>query len=77
MSEQENFQLRCHHCSSWIGEAQQAMQLVGVFKSPRDRERIEGPRDTWRCKGCGWVNVFHPMNDTRQASSWRDVEIKT
>lgn len=63
-------QLRCHRCSAWIGESPGPMELVGIFKNARDRECLPGPRSSWRCKGCGWVNVFEPHPD------WRALEVK-
>jgi hypothetical protein len=69
-----SFDLRCHRCSAWIGEARESMELVGLFQKPRDREHIPEPRDAWRCKGCGWVNVFKPAE--KPAASWRTVETK-
>jgi len=53
-----------------MGESREPMELVGMFKAPRDVEAVPGPRDTWRCKSCGWANVFRPISD------WRDVEVK-
>lgn len=68
----EGQQLRCHHCKQWLGESSQPLELVGLFKDPRQRERIQIPRDTWRCRACGWANVFAPA----ASGSWRDVELK-
>ena len=55
-----------------MGEASEAMELVGLFKEPRDVERMALPRDTWRCKSCGWANVFRRVG----SRAWRDVETK-
>jgi hypothetical protein len=41
------------------------MELIGMFRRPRDREQIPAPRDTWRCKGCGWVNLFESVQPGR------------
>jgi hypothetical protein len=68
------YQLRCHHCKQWLGESSVPLELVGMFKDPRQRERVEEPRDSWRCKACGWVNVFQAPGAT--SGSWRDVEVK-
>jgi hypothetical protein len=69
------YPIHCHKCSAWIGEASGPMEVVGVFKVARDSDRIPAPRQTWRCKGCGWVNVFH-ASKTERHGSWRDVELK-
>lgn len=37
------------------------MRLVGIFRSSRDSATIAAPRWSWRCKGCGWLNVFIPL----------------
>ena len=58
-----SFQLRCHNCSSWLGEAREPMKFRGCVESPKDREYVAGPRDTWRCKGCGWSNIFGPFTE--------------
>jgi len=55
-----SIQLHCHHCSTWLGESVESLTFVGMFKDPRDRERVEGPRATYRCKRCSWVNLFQP-----------------
>lgn len=58
----ESFQLRCHRCHQWLGESSEPMELVGLFKDPRQRECIREPRNTWRCKACGSANVFRPTS---------------
>lgn len=69
-----SFPLRCHNCTAFVGEARQPMEMVGVFRRPHERERIEGPRDTWRCGKCGWTTVFQPVEETVPA--WRTIETK-
>jgi hypothetical protein len=71
----QSVQLHCHHCSTWLGEARETLTFVGMFKDPRERERVTGPRDTYRCKRCGWANVFQaPDTAPRQ---WRDgIDLK-
>ncbi len=61
-------QLHCHHCQRWIGETSQSLVFVGMFKDPRDRERVEGHRDTYRCPSCKWSNVFQ----SPAAATFRD-----
>lgn len=68
-------QLRCHHCTQWLGETSQSLSFTGMFHAPQDREWVEGQRDTYRCKGCGWVNVFKPVANAAMRD-WRNVEIK-
>lgn len=48
------------------------LDFVGMFKDPRDRAMLPEPRDSYRCKSCGWINCFRPA-----ALSWRSVELKT
>ena len=68
-------ELRCHHCTRFLGESSTALTFVGMFKDPRERERVSVPRDTWRCKSCGWCNVFQ-VTDT-PAREWRDgIDLK-
>lgn len=55
-----------------MGEASEPMELVGLFKEPRDVERLTEPRDTWRCKSCGWANVFRRA----RSRSWHEIETK-
>jgi hypothetical protein len=75
MSQPTSVQLHCHHCSTWIGEAREALTFVGMFKDPRERERVASPRDTWRCKRCSWVNVF--QSQAAPVREWRDgIELK-
>lgn len=44
------------------------MEMVGIFRDPRERRRIAPPRDSWRCKSCGWTNVFVPASGS---AGWR------
>jgi hypothetical protein len=68
-------QLHCHHCSTWLGEAREALTFVGMFKDPRERERVPGPRDTYRCKRCGWANVFQAPDTAPR--HWREgIDLK-
>jgi hypothetical protein len=55
------FDLLCHHCSHWMGESSEPLEFLGMFKNPSDRNRVDGPRSSWRCKSCGWVNVFRKL----------------
>lgn len=75
MPESGTHSLRCHHCSHWIGEADRPMQIVGVFKDRRQRERIPC-RNTWPCGKCGWSNVFEPAAKGETPADWRTVELK-
>lgn len=68
------FQLRCHHCKQWLGEAPGPMELVGLFKDTYAVEQVTPPRYTWRCKACGWANVFRTA--ATGLASWREVELK-
>ncbi len=75
MTNPASVQLHCHHCSTWLGESREALTFVGMFKDPRERERVAGPRDTYRCKRCGWANVFLAAEQAPRA--WRDgIELK-
>lgn len=75
----ESFEIRCHHCGNkWIGESSRVMRFVGQVESPRLRELAIGPRDSWRCKSCGWVSIFVPAeSETKPRAGWRAVEVKT
>lgn len=72
MSQPSGQQLHCHHCQRWVGETSQSLVFVGMFKAPHDRARVDGARDVWRCKSCGWVNVFQPA----AVRDYRDIELK-
>lgn len=68
-------QLHCHHCQRWLGETSQSLVFVGMFKDPRERERVTGARDSWRCKSCGWTMVFQAPEMPVRA--WRDgIDLK-
>lgn len=68
--------IHCHRCQRLIGESSaSALTFVGMFKSMQDRHNVEGQRDTWACKGCGWVTVFQPEGST-SGNGWRGVELK-
>lgn len=75
MAEPETHAIRCHHCSHWVGEADRPMQIVGVFKNRRLRERIPA-RNTWSCQNCGWSSVFEPAPKGEPSADWRTVELK-
>lgn len=66
--------LRCHHCNQWIGESPAAMEIVGIFKFPRDRALTTEPRLTIRCRACGWINVFQQI--AAAVPAWRAVTLK-
>ena len=68
-------QLHCHHCQRWLGECRESLTFVGMFKDPRERERVSEPRDTYRCKSCGWANVFLATANAA-LRDWRAVELK-
>lgn len=51
------------------------MQIVGVFKNRRLRERIPA-RNTWSCQNCGWSSVFEPAPKGEPSADWRTVELK-
>jgi len=57
-----------------MGETSSSLTFVGMFKRPEDRSMVEAPRDTWRCKSCGWVNVFQA--EERDPRSWRQVSLE-
>ena len=65
--------IRCHHCGDGrlIGETSQTLAFVGMFKYIRDCGMVDGQRDTYRCRSCGWCNVFQPA-----AQDYRDIELK-
>jgi hypothetical protein len=67
--------LRCHHCTKLMGEASRPLVFMGMFRLPQDRAYKPAPRDTYRCKGCGWVNVFQP-EDTLGRGYRGDIELK-
>jgi hypothetical protein len=69
------YPIHCHKCSAWIGETTNPMEPWGLFRSARDRESVPPPRNSWRCKGCGWVNVFR-VSKIGKHGSWREVEVK-
>jgi len=68
-------QLHCHHCQRWLGETSESLMFVGMFKDPRQRERLSDPRDTYRCASCKWVNVFQSSANAA-TRDYRDVELK-
>ena len=72
----QTVQMRCHHCHQWVGESSAPMDFVGMFKDPRDRSMIPEPRDTYRCKHCGWANVFRPVAVNGGRQTWRAIELK-
>ncbi len=67
-------ELHCHYCVRWVGDTSQALVFVGMFKDPHDRYRLSHPRDTYRCKSCGWVNIFRPREV--EARDYRSIELK-
>jgi len=69
-------ELRCHHCTQWLGETSRSLVFVGMFKDPRQRERVSEPRDTWRCKSCGWANVFHEQANAVTRDYRTEIELK-
>ena len=75
MTQPASVQLHCHHCQRWLGESRETLTFAGMFRDPRQRERISEPRDTWRCKSCGWANVFVVLGTA--VREWRDgIELK-
>lgn len=58
LSAAQSVQLHCHHCTTWLGESESPLTFVGMFKDPQDRNYLPAPRNTYRCKRCGWVTVF-------------------
>jgi phage FluMu protein Com len=67
-------QLRCHHCSHWVGESSSPVEFAGMFRSLRDRVFVEEPRTTFQCRHCKWVNVFRPT--ANPAQRWQPIEMK-
>jgi hypothetical protein len=66
--------LKCHHCSTWLGESPAPVWMVGIFHSSFDARYVSPPRATYRCKSCGWVTVFKPDEAPRH---WRDdIDLK-
>jgi hypothetical protein len=60
-------ELRCHSCSHGIGFSVVGMRIVGLFRAaafgaiaPAHIGEIRR-----RCRTCGWVNVFHPLTQSR------------
>ena len=76
MSAATDQQLHCHHCQRWLGETSQSLVFVGMFKDPHDRQRVEGARDTYRCKSCGWVNVFQSQANAAMRDYRHDIQLK-
>ena len=73
----QTHQLYCHHCSQWVGESSDPVTLVGMVRDPRDRNLVPSPRNTWRCKSCGWVNIFRVVAvPAPHVPDWRTVELK-
>lgn len=67
-------EIRCHWCHHWIGESSRPMTFVRVFRHPRLRESVPGPRDAWRCKACGSVSVFSATDSAEVG--WNRIEVK-
>lgn len=65
-------QLRCFHCGAWMGESSRTLTFMGMFQSPPDRRLVPEPRDTYRCKSCGWANVFRAV----MPAKYREMELK-
>jgi hypothetical protein len=70
VTQPSSVQLHCHHCQRWLGETSQSLTFAGMFKDPRHRERLAEPRDTYRCKSCGWANLFVAAADA-PIREWR------
>lgn len=68
--------LRCDACNRDLKtEADGAMQLAIRFKPsvfPRILEQIDPREIRRRCRGCGWVNIFVPAENTHLTPNWRD-----
>jgi hypothetical protein len=63
--------LRCHHCSHWLGETFIDLRPAAVCENPQDRTQIAPPRFTWRCPSCKWVTVLLMATDPRVSGpSW-------
>lgn len=69
-------QLHCHHCSTWCGESPESLTFVGMFKDPQDRNMVSGPRWTYRCKRCAWVNCFQSQVSAAVRDYRHDIELK-
>jgi len=76
VSQPSTVELRCHHCTQWLGETSHSLVFVGMFKAPQDRHRVPAPRDTYRCKGCGWVNVFQSSANAATRDYRHDIQLK-
>ena len=71
--------VHCHRvaCGVWIGESREPLEFSGVFRSAKEREHIPAPRYSWRCKGCGWTNIFRPASPVAVTGrDGRRIELK-
>lgn len=58
-------EIRCHHCSHFLGEADRPLELVAIVKTRAMRDAIAPPRQSWKCK-CGWTSVFRTAEPESQ-----------
>lgn len=68
-------QLYCPNCSHWLGESSAALTFAGMFEGPQLRHNVSEPRDTYRCKSCGWITVFRSTPRSSDAN-WRIMQLK-
>jgi hypothetical protein len=59
-------EIRCGHCSQFVGEVHEPVRFVGMFEDPKDRLCLPEPRSTWRCGKCGWATIFRPERGRRE-----------
>jgi hypothetical protein len=83
-----NVWLKCDACNKDLkAEADEGMQLAVRFKPAafqRSLDRLHPLEHRYRCRSCGWVNVFVPSasvtadrHDSLLTPSWRDVTLKS
>jgi len=53
--------VRCYSCSQWIAEHPRQLRIMAVVRKARERDFVEPPRVSIRCKGCGWTNIFEEI----------------
>lgn len=78
MSDAAEFALRCDRCHHCLGHASVPMELVALF---RPKLTVVVPQShpaekRHRCRSCGFVNIFHPVENSLLTPSWRTVNLK-
>jgi hypothetical protein len=55
----------------YLGASAEDVQIVGLFKASEfGRVPAEGEEVRRRCKHCGWVNIFRPLQPERGRASF-------